>query len=139
MKIVVVVTPVGQSMDGCGIAVPRKNDWTVLREKRIEFGVGEAVRVDRLREETHHVDDVHEAHRDLGEMLSDQVRGGKRFQCRHVARTGQYDIGLLRLLGGCPFPHADTACAVSDRLLNVEVVQRRLFARDNDIDVLATP
>ena len=106
-------------MNRCRVAMPRENDWTVLREKRIEFGVGEAMRVDRLREETHDVDDVHEADLDLREMLPDQVRGGKRFQGRHVAGTREHNIGFFVLcLGGCPVPHADTASTVRDRLVN---------------------
>ncbi len=58
VQVVVVVAPVGQSMDDPGIAVVGEHDGPIRGEQRVELRVGHAVRVLGVGFETHEVDDV---------------------------------------------------------------------------------
>ena len=94
VQVVVVRAPVRQPVDQPRIAVVREDDGAVDREERVELRVGEAVRMLALRLEAHQVDDVDDAHLQLGETIAQDRGGGERLERRHVAAAGEHDVGL---------------------------------------------
>ena len=87
--------------------------------------------------QVHHVD---EPHLQFGKVLTQQIRRRERFEGGHVAGRGDHHVGgLTGFLGAGPFPDAQTAGAVCDRLLHGQEVGVRLLARHDDVDVLARP
>ena len=87
--------------------------------------------------QAHQVDDVDHPHGQIGKMLAQQRRGGNRLQRRDVPGAGQHDVGLAAVIGGRPLPDPQPAGAVRDRLVHRQVVQRRLLAGDDHVDVVA--
>ena len=98
---------------------------------------GQAVRVLALGLQAHQVDDVDHAHAQLGQVLAQQRRGGDRLERRDVAGAGQHDVGLGAVVVARPLPDAEAAGAVRDRLVHRQVVQRRLLAGHDHVDVVA--
>ena len=70
-------------------------------------------------------------------MLAQQRRGGDRLERRDVPRARQHDVGLGAIVVRRPFPDPEPTRAVRDRVLHVQVVQRRLLAGDDHVDVVA--
>ena len=87
--------------------------------------------------QAHQVDDVDHAHAQLRQVLAQQRRGGDRLERGDVAGTGQHHVGLLAVGGARPLPDPEPARAVRDRLVDREVVERRLLAGHDHVDVVA--
>ena len=86
--------------------------------------------------EPHQVDDVDDADPQVGQVLAEDVDRGERLQRRDVAGAGHHDVRLAVVVAR-PVPDADAARAVEDRLVHRQVVQGRLLAGDDDVDVVA--
>ena len=87
--------------------------------------------------QAHQVDDVDDAHLQLGQVLAQQRRGGEHLERRDVAGAGQHDVGLGAVVAAGPVPRADPARAVQDRVVHRQPVERGLLARHHDVDVVA--
>ena len=85
----------------------------------------------------HQVDHVDHAHGDLWEMPSDQVGRGQGLQRGHIAGACEDDVGIAALVRARPVPDAETSRAVRDGVLHRQVVERRLLAGDDHVDVIA--
>ena len=66
VEVRVVGAPVGQPVNQPRVAVVGEDDRPVAREQRVEVSIGEAVRMLVLRLEPHQVDDIDDAHLQLG-------------------------------------------------------------------------
>ena len=67
-------------------------------EERVEFAVGQAVRVLPVVLQPHQVDDVDEPHLQLRQPLAQDAGRGQRLEGRHVARAGDHDVGVVALV-----------------------------------------
>ena len=90
-----------------------------------------------VRLEAHQVDDVHDPHLQLRQLLAQDRRGRERLERRDVAAAGEHDVGLAAVVVRGPLPDPDAAGAVHDRVVHRQVVQRRLLAGDDHVDVVA--
>ncbi|TKS60903.1 MAG: hypothetical protein EWM73_03045 [Nitrospira sp.] len=123
-------------MDQPGVTVEGEDDRLVRREQGIEILVGQSVRMLTRRLQLHEIHDVDHAHLDIGQIGAQQRHGRQRFQRGYVAATGHHDIRFTVFIVARPFPDADAGRAMRNRLVHVEPLRRRLFARDDDVDVI---
>jgi hypothetical protein len=128
--------PVGEAVDEPRVAVVGEDHRAVDGEQRVEQGVGQAVRVLGVGLQAHQVDDVDDAHAQLGQMRPQQRRGRDDLERRNVPGAGQHDVGLPALVGRGPRPDPRAARAVGDCLVHAQVVERRLFAGHHNVDVV---
>ena len=91
----------------------------------------------RLGLEAHEVDDVDDAHLQVGQLLAQDGGRGERLEGRDVAAAGEHDVGLAVVVVRRPLPHAEAARAVDDCVVHGQVVERRLLAGDDHVDVVA--
>ena len=96
----------------------------------------QAVRMLVLVLEAHEVDDVDEPDPQVGQLLAEEVDRGERLERRDVAAAGDDDVRLAVVVAG-PVPDPEAARAVEDRLVHRQVVEGRLLAGDDDVDVVA--
>ena len=61
------------------------------------------------RLQAHQVDDVDDAHAQLGELLAQHAHGGERLERRDVAGAGHDDVGIALARRGGPVPDAESA------------------------------
>ncbi len=87
--------------------------------------------------EAHQVDHVHEPDFQPRQPLAQDRRRSERLERRHVACTGEHDVRLAALVVRRPVPDPDPARAVDDRVVDRQVVERRLLPRDDHVDVVA--
>src|SRR5664280_1096194 len=137
VDVVVVGAAVGQPVDQQRVAVVGEDHRATRREQGVELLVGEAVRVLAVGLQAHQVDDVEDPHLQVGQLSSEDRGGRDRLERRHVARARHHHVGLGAFVAARPVPHADPARAVGDRLLDRQVVERRLLAGDDHVDVVA--
>ena len=137
MDVVVVRSPVGEAVDEPRVAVVGEDHRLAVGEQRVELPLGEPVRVLGLRLQPHQVDDVDDPHLQLGQALAQERRGGDGLQRRNVPGAGEHDVRLVVALVRGPLPDADPARAVGDRLVHRQVVERRLLAGHDHVDVVA--
>src|SRR2546423_248382 len=97
----------------------------------------ETVRMLRVRLEAHEVDDIDDAHLQVGEPLAQDRDGGQRLQRRNVAAAREDDVRLGAVVVRRPVPDADSARAMDDRVVHREVLQRGLLAGDDHVHVVA--
>ena len=90
-----------------------------------------------LRLQLHQVYDIDDAHFQFGSVTAQQVDGGERLQCWHVAAAGHYDVRLVTPVVAGPFPNPKAGIAVLDRLVHGQPLRRRLLAGNDDIDEIA--
>ena len=88
------------------------------------------------RLQLHQIDDVDDAHLQLGHVPAQQVDRGQRLQRRHVAAAGHHHVGLAAPVVARPLPDPEPGLAVLDRLVHRQPLRRRLLAGDDDIDVV---
>src|SRR5690348_10391120 len=119
----VVRAAIREPVDEPRIAVEGEHDRLVGGEERVELAVGEPVRMLDVGLEAHQVDDIDDAHLQVGKLAAEQVDGGERLQRRHVAAAGHDDVGIAGVVR-CPLPDADPARAVEDRVLHGQIVER---------------
>ena len=96
MQVVVVVPPVGQTVNQPRVAVEGEDDRLVGREQLIEIPVAQPVRVLARRLQAHQVDHVDHADFQRGQMLAHERDRRERLERRHVAAAGHDDIGRRR-------------------------------------------
>ena len=136
VDVVVVRAPVGEPVDQPRVAVVGEDDRPVGREERVEVAVGEAVRVLGVGLQPHQVDDVDDAHLQVGQLAAQDVDGGERLERRDVAAAGHDHVRVAVVVRG-PLPDAEPARAVQDGVVDREVVERGLLAGDDHVHVVA--
>ena len=137
VEVVVVRTAVGEAVDEPRVAVVGEDDGTVSGEERVEFAVVEPVGMlaGRLQgEQVDHVDDPDPQFRDV---VSEIVDCGEGLEGGDVPGASHDDVGLAAVVVGGPRPEPDSLGAMADGFVHVEPLQFRLFARDDDVDVIA--
>ena len=87
----------------------------------------------------HQVDDIDHPDLQLGNMFTQDLDCGQRFQCRDIAATCHHDIGFRPLVVTCPLPDTDTGRAMPDGFVHRQILQGRLFAGNNHIDTMPAP
>src|SRR6185369_988703 len=70
VQVVMIVSPVSETMNQPRITMKRKNDWLIRREERIERLVRQSMWMRALRLQRHQIDDVHHANPQLRQSLS---------------------------------------------------------------------
>ena len=136
VDVVVVGAPVGETVDQPRIAVVGEDHRPAGREQGVELVVGEPVRVLAVRLQAHQVDDIDDTQPKLGQPLAQDRGRGERLERRHVSGAGEHDVGLDAVVARSPVPDPEAAGAVEHRLLDRQIVQRRLLAGDDHVDVL---
>src|SRR5258705_9275799 len=115
----------------------RENDRLIRGKQRVELFVGKTVRVLALRLKSHQIHSVDDANLQIGKALAQDVDSGKGLERRNVSGTGHYDIGFSSLIRAGPVPDTNSLCTMVAGRLHVEILQRRLFPRNDYIDVVA--
>jgi len=138
MDVGVVGATVGQPVDQPWVGMEGKDDRLVLGEEFVKIHVAQPMRVLGLRLQLHEVDDVDHPYFQVRQMLAHNGDGGKRLQRGHVATTGHDHVGRNILVIAGPRPDADALGAVLDGGVHRQPLRRRVFARDHDVDVMAT-
>src|SRR5919106_5898062 len=87
----------------------------------------------------HQINDVDDANLQFGKMLAEKIHGGKRLQGWHIAGTSHHHLRFLILIIASPSPDADSGSCVLNGCIHVEILQRWLLPRNDDIHVVATP
>src|SRR5208337_1051857 len=82
------------------------------------------------------VNDIDESDSEVREALPEQRCRSQRLLSWDVAGCGKYNVGFLGFVITGPIPDANAFCAVSNRGIDVQVLQMPLFVRDNDVDVV---
>ena len=137
VDVVVIRAAVGETVDEPRITVIRKDHRAVGGEHGIELGVRQPMGMFARGLQAHQVDHVHDTDFQARQVLANEIGGGQHLKGRDVAGACEHDIGLAAHVGARPIPDAESARAVRDRLLHREVVERRLLARDDHVDVVA--
>ena len=70
-------------------------------------------------------------------MVSNEVRRGQSLEGRDVPRTRHNDVRLAALIAARPIPHADPSRAMCDGVVHGKVVERRLLAGHDHVDIVA--
>jgi len=65
--------------------------------------------------------------------------GGQGLQGRHVTAAGHHDIGLAAPVVAGPLPDAESSFAMLDGFIHDQPLRSRLFARDDNVDVIPAP
>src|SRR6266478_7410504 len=137
MEVAMIGAPIRQAVDQPRIAVVGKDDRLVGREDRVELIVRETVRMFGGGLDRHQVDHVDHPDLDVGKILAKQVNRGQCFEGRNIARARHHHVRFDISVGGRPLPDAESSGAVLDCRLHIKILQRRLFARDDHVHVIA--
>ena len=113
-----------------------KNHRPVRREQFVEILVFHAMGMLRLGLQHHQVDHVDDPDADIGNIFAQQRHRGQCLQGRHIAGTGHHHIGIVGIIAG-PVPDAGARDAMADRRIDIEPLPFRLFAGDDQVDVVA--
>ena len=135
VEVRVVRAPVGQAVDQPRVAVVGEDDRPARREERVELGIGQPVRMLALRLQAHQVDDVHDAHLQVGQVPADQLRAATVSSVGTSPAQARTTSGSA-FVAARPVPDPDPPRAVGDRLVHRQVVERRLLAGDDHVDVV---
>ena len=136
VEVGVAVAAVGEAVDQPRVAVVGEDHRAVGGEERVELAVGQAVRVLGGLLQPHQVDDVDDAHAQVGQALAQDRRGGEDLDGRHVPGAGEDDVGIAVVVAR-PVPDADAAGAVQQGVVHAEPRRRRLLAGHDHVDVVA--
>ena len=112
---------------GNGLLYPNSRVLTVIdAEGRKYFPATEAQR-------------AFEQSKDAGIPLTTPLRPANRqgFQCRHIACASHYHVRLQPAVAAGPLPDPKPTSAVGGCCLDIQVVEARLLAGDDDVDVVA--
>jgi isoamylase len=139
VQIIVRGAAIGEPVDQPGVAVIGKNDRFVEGEHGIELGIGEPVRILAVGLQGHQIDDIDDADFDVGKMLAQEIDSGQSFQRGDVTGTSHNGVRLGALIVAGPVPNPDAGGAVTDGRGHVQPLQSRLFAGDDDVDIVAAP
>src|SRR4029077_13280179 len=120
------------------VAVEGEDDGLVRSEQRVEIVIREAMRMLALRLELHEIYDVDDTHLQVGRVMPEEIDGSQSLQCRHVSAASHHDVGLLATVVASPFPDSQPGSAVLDRLVHCQPLWGRLFAGDDNIDIVST-
>ena len=108
----------------------------VGREQLIEILILQAVRMLGLRLQNHQIHHVDDADPDVGNVRAQERHGGERLKSRYVTGTGHDHVGVAGIVAGPP-PDTRAGGAVTNRRIDVEPLPLRLFAGDDQVDVVA--
>ena len=81
------------------------------------------------------VDHVDDAHRELGQLLAQDLRRRERLDRRHVASGGEDDVRPLWVTIPGPWPDGSSGVVVGDRLIHREPLRQRLLCGDDEVDI----
>ena len=95
------------------------------------------MRVFALRLKSHKVDSVDNSNLQFGEVLAQNIDGRKGLEGWDVSGTRHHYIRLASLVRAGPVPDTNPLRTMFDRCFHIEILQRRLFAGDDHIDVVA--
>src|SRR4051812_2815254 len=122
------------------IAVEGEDHGPVLGEEVVELARRKTVRMLVVGEQPHEVDDVHDAHVQVGERPPQDRRRRQRLERGDVAGAREHHVRLLAVdLGAGPLPDADAPRAVRERIVGREPVHARLLPGDDDVHEVARP
>src|SRR5262249_33965249 len=127
----------GKTVNEPRIAVEGENDWLVRSEQRVEIVIRKAMRMLALRLQFHEIHDVDNTHLQVGRVSAKEGDSCQSLQCWDIAAASHHDIGLLATIIAGPFPDPKPGSAVLDRLVHRQPLRGRLFASDNDVDVVS--
>ena len=116
-----------------------EDDRLVGREERIEFSVGQAVRMIFLGLQRHQIDDVDHPDLQIGKVLAQEAHCRKGLQRRHVAGAGHDHVRFGSLVGAAQSQMPIPAAQCFDRLVHGQPLRGGLFARHDDIDAVPGP
>ena len=91
------------------------------------------------RLEPHEINHVDHPDADVGQVLPKERGGGEGFEGRHVPRARQDHVGLAAPVVARPLPDPGAGGAVGGRRVHVEVLEGRLLARHDHVDVVPAP
>ena len=128
---------VGQAVDQPRVGVEGENHRLVFSEDLVKIHLAQPVRVLGLRLQLHQIDDVHHADPEFRQVLAQDGDGGERLERGHIATAGHNHIRCNALVVAGPLPDADALGTVRDGLVHGQPLRRRVFTRDDDVDVMA--
>ena len=94
------------------------------------------MRMFRARLQLEQVNDIDESDCEVREALPQQCGCSQSFLRRDVPGCSKDHVGFGTFIVACLIPYPNAFCAVSNRGINVKVLQMLLFVRDNDVDVV---
>src|ERR1700757_2657681 len=121
------------------VAVEGEDDRLVRREQSVKIVIREAMRMLALRLQLHKIHDVDNTHLQVSRVTTEQVDGSQSLQCRHVSAASHDNVRLLATVAAGPLPDSKPGSAVLDRLVHRQPLWRRLFAGNDDIDIVSAP
>src|SRR5882672_358048 len=92
-----------------------------------------------LRLQSHKIYDIDDPDFQLWKVITQDFYRRKRFQSRHVTGAGHNDVRLATFVVAGPTPNADSRRAMFDGGVHIQPLRRGLFARNNDVDIVAAP
>ena len=128
---------VQQAVDQRGIAVEGENHRFIDSEQLIERRVRQTMGVLEGRLQHHQVDHIDDPDAQIRHVLAQQSDRRQGFQGRHITGAGHHHVRVL-IIPACPVPTTDARQAMSDGCINIQPLPLRLFAGDDDVDVVAT-
>ena len=108
----------------------------VGRKQLIEILILQTMGMLGLRLQHHQIHHVDDTDANIRDVFAQESHGGQRLKSWHVAGTGHDHVGIADIVAG-PSPNARTSGAVTNGRINVEPLPLRLFAGDDQIDVVA--
>ena len=90
-----------------------------------------------LRLEGHEVHDVDHPYPQRRDMLAQEGDGAEGLQGGDVTRAGHDDVRLAVFVIAGPGPYPESLGAMNHGVVHAQVLEGRLLAGDDDIDVMA--
>ena len=119
-----------------GIAVEGEDHRLVRREQFVEILIFQTMGMLGLRLQHHQIHHVDDADADVRNIGAQEGHGGERLEGRHIAGTGHDHVGIAAIVAG-PSPDSRAGGAMANGGFDVEPLPLRLFAGDDQIDVVA--
>src|SRR5580704_6823069 len=136
MNIVMILPPVGQLVHHRGIAMESEDHGLVGREQLVEILILQTVGMLGSRLQHHQIHHIDDADTNIRNIPAQKGNGGERLQRRHVTGTCHDNVGIAGIVAG-PLPDTRAGGAMTNCRINVEPLPLRLFAGDDQIDVVA--
>src|SRR5260370_41899100 len=80
--------------------------------------------------------DFHDTNLEVWKVLPQEIDGRKRFERRAIAGAGHHNIRIRALIRAGPLPDSDSRRAVLYSCVDIEPLQRRLLAGDNQVHIM---
>src|SRR5260370_36870987 len=137
MEIVMICASISKAVNQPRITVIGKDDWLVDCEYGVELTIGKTVGMFGCGLNRHQVNHIDDPDLDVRKMLTQQVDGRKRLQCRDISGTGHHDVRIGSLVIGSPLPDSDSIRAMLDATFHIEPLQCRLLSSNDNVDVVS--